>query len=144
MGRHWPDARGIYHNDQKNLFVWLNEEDHMRVVSMQGKKGTCSKEGKDMRAVAKRFMDACNAVESVGLNFMKSDALGWILTCPSNCGTGLRAGCQVDVEKLYAHITDNDKNQGAWKAAMKGMALQVIYIAILFLDFHWVQSSLCI
>merc|ERR1711990_1418704 len=93
MGRHWPDARGIFHNDQKNLFVWLNEEDHMRIVSMQGKKGTCTKEGKDMGAVAKRFMDACNSIEALGLSFMKSEALGWILTCPSNCGTGLRAGC---------------------------------------------------
>jgi creatine kinase len=132
MGRHWPDARGIFHNDQKNLFVWLNEEDHMRVVSMQGKKGTCTKEGKDMGAVAKRFMDACNSIEGLGLKFMKSDALGWILTCPSNCGTGLRAGCQVDCEHLYRHLTNGGKkiesgageNPGAWKSAMKGMALQ--------------------
>merc|ERR1711990_506514 len=132
MGRHWPDARGIFHNDQKNLFVWLNEEDHMRIVSMQGKKGTCTKEGKDMRAVAKRFMDACNTIEGLGLKFMKSEALGWILTCPSNCGTGLRAGCQVDCEHLYRHLTNGGKkiesgageNPGAWKGAMKGMALQ--------------------
>merc|ERR1711942_661391 len=34
-GRHWPDARGIYHNDAKNFFVWLNEEDHMRIISME-------------------------------------------------------------------------------------------------------------
>merc|ERR1711881_672907 len=132
MGRHWPDARGIFHNDQKNLFVWLNEEDHMRVVSMQGKKGTCSKEGKDMGAVAKRFMDACNSIEGLGLKFMKSEALGWILTCPSNCGTGLRAGCQVDCEHLYRHLTNGGakiesgagEKPGAWKSAMKGMALQ--------------------
>ena len=25
MGRHWPDARGIFHNNDKNLFVWVNE-----------------------------------------------------------------------------------------------------------------------
>jgi len=36
MGRHWPDGRGIFCNDKRNLFVWLNEEDHMRIVSMQG------------------------------------------------------------------------------------------------------------
>jgi creatine kinase len=145
MGRHWPDARGIFHNNNKNLFVWLNEEDHMRIVSMQGKKGTCTPEGKDMRAVAKRFMDACNTIEGLGLKFMKSEALGWILTCPSNCGTGLRAGCQVDCEKLFAHITnggekvkfekqtDKDGNErnvpalakpDAWKGFQKATALQ--------------------
>merc|ERR1719161_815294 len=41
MGRHWPDGRGIFHNEAKNLFVWLNEEDHLRIVSMQGTRGTC-------------------------------------------------------------------------------------------------------
>ena len=30
-GRHWPDARGIYHNDDANLFVWVNEEDQAGV-----------------------------------------------------------------------------------------------------------------
>ena len=63
---------------------------------------------------------------------MMREALGWILTCPSNCGTGLRAGCQVDCEHLYRHLTNGGmkiesgagKNPGAWKSAMKGMALQ--------------------
>jgi len=32
-----------------------------------------------------------------GKEFMHSDHLGWILTCPSNLGTGLRAGCMVKV-----------------------------------------------
>merc|ERR1719313_1512088 len=28
MGRHWPDGRGIFCNDNRNLFVWVGEEDH--------------------------------------------------------------------------------------------------------------------
>jgi len=35
MARDWPDARGIYHNDDKNFLVWINEEDHSRIISMQ-------------------------------------------------------------------------------------------------------------
>ena len=27
MGRHWPDARGIFVNNAKNFLVWVNEED---------------------------------------------------------------------------------------------------------------------
>merc|ERR550525_810644 len=57
MGRHWPDARGIFHNDNKNLFVWVNEEDHMRIVSMQ--------KGDEIKQVTSRFILACNAVEKV-------------------------------------------------------------------------------
>ena len=27
MGRHWPDGRGVFENEGKNLFVWVGEED---------------------------------------------------------------------------------------------------------------------
>ena len=33
---------------------------------------------------------------------MHSDHLGWILTCPSNLGTGLRAGCMVKLPLFSA------------------------------------------
>jgi len=116
MGRHWPDARGIYHNNEQNLFVWLNEEDHMRIVSMQ--------KGRDMGEVAARFMRACNEVEATGLKFMQSDHLGWILTCPSNLGTGLRAGCQVSLRELNAHLKDHANADLKWKNALAHMGLQ--------------------
>ncbi|CAH1775390.1 unnamed protein product [Owenia fusiformis] len=35
MARDWPDGRGIWHNANKNFFVWVNEEDHTRVISME-------------------------------------------------------------------------------------------------------------
>ena len=35
MARDWPDGRGIWHNDTKTFLVWVNEEDHLRVISMQ-------------------------------------------------------------------------------------------------------------
>ena len=35
MARDWPDARGIWHNEDKNFLVWVNEEDHMRIISME-------------------------------------------------------------------------------------------------------------
>merc|ERR1719240_2341558 len=43
MGRHWPDARGIFHNEAQNFFVWVNEEDHSRIISMQ--------KGDDIKAI---------------------------------------------------------------------------------------------
>ncbi|KAJ8884977.1 hypothetical protein PR048_011173 [Dryococelus australis] len=33
--RFWPTGRGIYHNDAKTFLVWCNEEDHLRLISMQ-------------------------------------------------------------------------------------------------------------
>lgn len=51
MGRHWPDGRGIFCNDNRNLFVWLCEEDHLRIVSMQGDRSKPTKEGKQIKEV---------------------------------------------------------------------------------------------
>jgi len=97
-GRHWPDARGIYHNDAANFFVWINEEDHIRIVSMQ--------KGPAIREIFTRFANACAAMEKVfkeaGKAFMHNDHLGYVLTCPSNLGTGLRAGAMVTVPLISA------------------------------------------
>ena len=35
LNRDWPKSRGIYHNKDKTFLVWVNEEDHLRIISMQ-------------------------------------------------------------------------------------------------------------
>jgi arginine kinase len=35
LNRNWPKNRGIYHNKDKTFLVWVNEEDHLRIISMQ-------------------------------------------------------------------------------------------------------------
>merc|ERR1712159_515456 len=120
MARHWPDGRGIFHNDAKNLFVWVGEEDHLRIVSMQGSRAAPSHEGKQIKEVTARFIRACDEVQKVlkseGSDFMHNDHLGWVLTCPSNLGTGLRAGTMVMLPKVSARED--------WKELCKAMGLQ--------------------
>jgi ATP:guanido phosphotransferase, C-terminal catalytic domain/ATP:guanido phosphotransferase, N-terminal domain len=106
-GRHWPDARGIFHNRALNFFVWINEEDHCRIISMQ--------KGADIRAIFARFAQATAKITEVlgrlrnaageQLSCMHSDTHGYILTCPSNLGTGLRAGTMVRVPCFSARPT---------------------------------------
>jgi hypothetical protein len=43
MERDWPEGRGIFHNEAKTFLVWVNEEDQMRIISMQ--KGGDVKQG---------------------------------------------------------------------------------------------------
>merc|ERR1719456_1996564 len=98
MGKQWPDARGIFANEKKNFLVWCNEEDHTRIISMQM--------GADIKQVFSRFVKACNTVQDVvkkeGYDFMHNDHLGYILVCPSNLGTGLRASVMVKIPLLSA------------------------------------------
>merc|ERR1719456_1753583 len=96
MGRQWPDARGFFANEKTNFLVWCNEEDHTRIISMQM--------GADIKEVFTRFVTACNSVQEVvkkeGYDFMHNDHLGYVLVCPSNLGTGLRASMMVKLPLL--------------------------------------------
>ncbi|XP_028328189.1 creatine kinase B-type-like [Gouania willdenowi] len=96
MGRDWPDARGIWHNDNKTFLVWVNEEDHLRVISME--------KGGNMKEVFKRFCNGLTKIEELFKErkhpFMWNEHLGYVLTCPSNLGTGLRAGVHVKLPKI--------------------------------------------
>merc|ERR1712100_633706 len=119
-GRHWPDGRGIFANNDSNLFLWLNEEDHLRIVSMQGTRDKPTEEGKKINEVTARFIRACNEVQKVlkaeGADFMHNEHLGWVLTCPSNLGTGLRAGTMVKLPLVSAI--------DCWKKLTSAMGLQ--------------------
>lgn len=60
--------------------------------------------GDNIQAVFGRFVMLCDEVRKVlkanGHDFMHNDHLGYILTCPSNLGTGLRAGAMVKLPLL--------------------------------------------
>nr|XP_029137453.1 creatine kinase U-type, mitochondrial-like isoform X1 [Labrus bergylta] len=108
MARDWPDARGIWHNNEKTFLIWVNEEDHTRVISME--------KGGNMKRVFERFCRGLKQVEQLiqerGWEFMWNERLGYILTCPSNLGTGLRAGVHVRLPNLskdsrFSKILDN-------------------------------------
>jgi len=94
MERDWPEGRGIFHNKDKTFLTWVNEEDQLRIISMQG--------GGDVRAVFDRLARGIKAVgDSVkaesGRDFMLDPKYGYIHSCPTNLGTGMRASVHVDL-----------------------------------------------
>jgi len=92
----WPNNRGIFFNTAKNFLVWVNEEDHLRLISMQM--------GGDLKAVYLRLISAIEGFEKFntanGHQFAERDGLGFLTFCPSNLGTGLRASVHIRVPKL--------------------------------------------
>jgi len=98
--RNWPDDRGIFHNDSCTALAWCNEEDHCRIISM-------STDG-NVKAVFARFCNLSHAikgsVEADGGKFMYSDKLGFLGTCPSNLGTGLRASVMIKLPELNKDV----------------------------------------
>ena len=57
LNRDWPESRGIFHNNEKTFLVWVNEEDQLRIISMQN--------GADIGAVFTRLSKACSHIEKV-------------------------------------------------------------------------------
>jgi len=107
--RSWPNNRGIFHNDAQTALAWCNEEDHCRIISME--------DGGDIPSVFSRFCKLSDAIkasaEANGAKLMWNDVLGFMGTCPSNLGTGLRASVMIKLEafnKLMEGDNEADKH----------------------------------
>merc|ERR1739848_435526 len=113
--RDWPEGRGIFHNKDKTFLVWVNEEDQLRIISMQ--------KGGDVRGVFERLTRGIKAVQDSvkaesGKDFQISPKFGYIHSCPTNLGTGMRASVHVDLPGWTKDSID------ALKARCDGMGLQ--------------------
>jgi len=94
MERDWPEGRGIFHNDAKTFLVWVNEEDQLRIISME--------KGGDVKGVFERLARGIKTVQDSvkaesGKDFQISPKFGYIHSCPTNLGTGMRASVHVDL-----------------------------------------------
>ncbi|XP_055544226.1 arginine kinase 1-like [Wyeomyia smithii] len=89
--RFWPIGRAIFINEMKTFVVWVNEEDHLRIISMDA--------GGDLGAIYQRLI---NAVEILGkdIAFSRADRLGYLTFCPSNLGTTIRASVHIKLPNL--------------------------------------------
>jgi arginine kinase len=97
LNRDWPEGRGIFHNEEKTFLVWMNEEDQLRIISMQ--------QGADLGAVFTRLAKGVTQIESM-VKFAHDEHLGYITSCPTNLGTALRASVHIHLPKL-----GNDKTK---------------------------------
>merc|ERR1712020_21815 len=94
MERDWPEGRGIFHNKDKTFLTWVNEEDQLRIISMQM--------GGDVKGVFDRLARGIKAVQDSvkaedGRDFQLHDKYGYLHSCPTNLGTGMRASVHVDL-----------------------------------------------
>jgi len=99
----WPHGRGIFVSNDEKFLLWLNEGDHLRIISME--------KGGDVRSVFSRLSRGVKAIED-GLKtvtkreevFMYDPMLGMITCCPSNLGTCMRGSVHILVPKLIEKI----------------------------------------
>ena len=112
LERDWPEARGIFHNNAKTFLVWVNEEDQLRIISMQM--------GSDIGAVFSRLSKAANLIEEKA-KFANDEHLGYISTCPTNLGTGLRASVHINLPKLMAQKEKFNEIADKYEVQIRGI-----------------------
>lgn len=99
LGRHWPDGRGLFLNEDKNLFAQLNDEEHVRIIAEE--------KGDNIHAAASRVSKALSGVEKVlkaeGHEFARSEHLGYINCNPDSLGSGLKVEITMSIPNLSSH-----------------------------------------
>ena len=100
---HWPHGRGVYLNNAQTFINWVNEGDHLRIISMEM--------GGDVKAVFARLSAGARVIEDgvrkiTGAEdaFMMHPKFGAVTCCPSNIGTGMRGSVHIMVPKLIEAI----------------------------------------
>jgi len=109
--RFWPTGRGIYHNTEKTFLVWCNEEDHLRIISMQ--------KGGNLGEVYRRLVSAVNEIEK-RIPFSHHDRLGFLTFCPTNLGTTIRASVHIKVPKLAKDYAKLEEVAGKYNLQVRG------------------------
>ena len=94
----WPYGRGVYVSADKGFIVWCGEEDHLRIM--------CMKKGTVLNEVFDRLRDACVVVEANASKFAHSKKFGYVTSCPTNLGTGMRASLHIKCPNLCKDGTD--------------------------------------
>ena len=87
----FPKCRGVFYSFDKKLMIWVNEEDHLRVISME--------KTSDLSRAYNRLSKALTVLDTV-LDFAVDETYGYLTSCPTNIGTAMRAGVHIRLEKL--------------------------------------------
>merc|ERR1719168_447784 len=95
----WPYGRGCYQSEDGQCIIWFGEEDQLRIM--------CMKKGTKLNEVFDRLKTLLDVVESIdGIKFARSAKYGYVTSCPSNLGTGMRASVHVKLPNLTKDGTD--------------------------------------
>mmetsp|Transcript_25624 Transcript_25624/g.35403 ORF Transcript_25624/g.35403 Transcript_25624/m.35403 type:complete len:437 (-) Transcript_25624:102-1412(-) len=108
----WPYGRGCYVSADRGFIVWVGEEDHLRIM--------CMKKGTVLNDVFDRLQGACDVVEKNSGVFAHSKDYGYVTSCPTNLGTGMRASLHIQIPNLTA-----DGTEAKAKAVCKPLGLSV-------------------
>ena len=101
---YWPSGRGSYISNDEKFSLWINEEDHMRITYLQ--------KSADIHKVSSKLFEAIKLLEK-NLKFARNVKYGFLNSCPTNIGTGMRASIHIHLPEIsYDCLKDICKQNG--------------------------------
>ncbi len=96
----FPACRGVLLSEDRRLRIWVNEEDHLRIISQENTS--------DISGAFNRLARAYSLLDG-RLEFATHRKYGNLASCPTNIGTAMRAGVHIKLEKLAQspHVLKN-------------------------------------
>ncbi|MCG8551506.1 MAG: arginine kinase, partial [Desulfobacterales bacterium] len=91
INRDFPLGRGIFTSQDNVIRIWVNEEDHLRIIAQSP--------GGDLAYVFNRLAEMIKALDEA-LDFAFDREKGFLTACPTNIGTAMRAGVHIRLENL--------------------------------------------
>jgi protein-arginine kinase len=77
--------------------IWFGEEDQLRIM--------CMKKGSDLLEVFTNLNQMLVTVEALdGLGFARDENYGYVTSCPSKLGTGMRALVHIKIPNLTKNV----------------------------------------
>ncbi|MCP3943278.1 MAG: arginine kinase [Desulfobacteraceae bacterium] len=109
INRDFPNSRGIFLSRDKKFMIWVNEEDHLRIISLESSCDICGV-----------FNRLCLGLNHLGkkLEFAFDKKYGFLTSCPTNIGTAMRASVHIRLKKL-------EKNQSLLRSIANQYHLQI-------------------
>jgi len=114
--------RGVLVNEDGSLAIMLNEEDHLRIQ--------CFLPGLQMEECYKRAQKIDDALEN-NLDFAFDEKRGYLTSCPTNVGTGMRASVMLHLPAIAItgqtnHIFQNINQLGMTIRGLYGEGTEFI------------------
>ncbi len=107
--------RGVLTNQDGSLVIMINEEDHLRIQ--------CFLPGLQLEECYRRAQKIDDELEE-NLNFAFDERRGYLTSCPTNVGTGMRASVMLH---LPAIVFSGQTNHIFHNIAQLGMTVRGIY-----------------
>ncbi|XP_029014148.1 zgc:172076 isoform X4 [Betta splendens] len=99
LARDWPDSRAVWLSHDGSLVIWVNMDEHLRLVSTRGDANVAEA----LRCICTNLQKLETCFQELRHPFIWKQQLGWLTSSPADVGTGLRVSVRLKLQLLPRH-----------------------------------------